>query len=92
MSSDLWDSKALPDDEAAHKAEGGRLLQAKLAKNARKEVADRAEAARITSMYRARNEELKQKMVELEATEAAATEAFARINEVATAQRLVIIR
>jgi hypothetical protein len=61
----LWDPTAHAEAEAAHKAEGGRLLQARLTHEAiMKEAADRAEVARVYSLYRARREELKHKMMD----------------------------
>jgi len=58
----LLNPKTLAETEAAHKAKGGRLLQAILAQEAiKKEAADRAKAARVSSLYRARQEELKKK-------------------------------
>ena len=50
-----------------------------------REVAGRIKAARHASLYRARQEELKRKMHELEDAEAVVAEAFARQKEATAA-------
>ena len=91
----MWDGPAgdLAEAEAAHKMASERMHQAiKAQERDMREAAERAEAARHASLYRARQEELSRKMHELEATKAAGTELFARQKEGVGAQRLDISR
>jgi hypothetical protein len=85
-SSQPWDLATLVEADSAHKDEGERLRLAKQDQehNPRK-AAERVEAARQASLYKARQEELNRMMHDLEAAKNAATKASARQREVATA-------
>jgi anti-sigma factor RsiW len=88
-----WDPQGLVAAEAAQKAEGERICQARLDRERyMRETTEREEAARHASLYRARQEELNKKLRELEAEEATAAGAYSRQMEAATTHRLTVNR
>jgi len=83
----------LVEAEAAHKAEDERLRLARMDQERNQtKVAERAEAARHASLYRARLAETNCEMPKLEAAEANAAEALARQKGAEAAHCLAVSR
>jgi len=82
----------LEASEGAHKAEGERLRQARISKDSAKQAAEAKAIVDQLASHRARQEQLKSNLLELESAEAAAVEQFARHHALASAKRLALSR
>ncbi len=76
--------------EAAHRAEGNCLRQARISRESAQQAADAKATADQLAAKRARKEQLKSDLIELESEEASAAEQYARHQALASAKRLAL--